>query len=103
MSTRRGFLLNGSSERQADNGQFTLPGFDVHYAPDLGLEPQHLELHLGVDLSRRAATGMAIWTFKARRDGVSGVELDAVEFNVDAVSDMAGAQRHVLWWTSRWL
>ena len=29
---------------------FTLPGAPLHYAPDLGLEPKHLDLEVSVDL-----------------------------------------------------
>ena len=38
------------------HGAFTLPGFGVHYAPDLTIEPSHLSW-LAVDLAQEGAVG----------------------------------------------
>ena len=77
------------------HGAFTLPGFGVHYAPDLTIEPSHLQLQLAVDLAQEGAVGQLTWTFDCRRDGERQIELDAVELNVEAVSGLDG---HELDW-----
>ncbi len=95
MTSYRRADIEGLSSGAQHGGDFTLPGYTLHYAPDLGLQPDHLELHLGVDLESRSATGMAIWTIDARRAGQRHLELDAVGFDVEDVRDADG---HALSW-----
>ena len=41
--------------RSAVGDGFTLPGTEASYAPDLSLEPIHLEVRLTIDLAAAAA------------------------------------------------
>ena len=83
--------LNAYEKTLSDgNGAFTLPGFQTHYAPNLTLEPTHLELHLAVDLDKRGAVGQLIWTVEARRSGETSLRLNAVEMQIESVSDLDG-------------
>ena len=90
MSSIRGGQLGQLGVSAAAVGEFTLPGYGTHYAPDLGLEPTHLELHLAVDLPKRTAVGEAIWTLAARRSNETQLILDAVEIQVEHVADVEG-------------
>ena len=91
----RGGQFDAMMQGEESGSQFTLPGFDVHYAPDLGLEPSLLDLHLAVDLPTRSAVGMCTWHIVARRDGESTIRFDAVEFEIETVVDVDG---HELSW-----
>ncbi len=75
---------------------FHLPSPERHYAPDLGLEPVHLDIALGFDLAGRQAAGAVTLTFEGRRADARSVTLDAVDFREVAVSDPDG---HALEWS----
>ncbi len=62
---------------QAD---FTSPGAEAHYPPDLGVEPFHLDIELRLDLEARAASGVVTIRVRGRRPGADALELDAVDF-----------------------
>lgn len=64
---------------------FTLPGAEAHYPPDLELEPLHLDIALGIDIPHRTAEGVVTSTIRAHRAGPTAVKLHAVDFeNVEA-------------------
>ncbi|MBN1944379.1 MAG: HEAT repeat domain-containing protein [Bradymonadales bacterium] len=71
---------------------FTLPGAEAQYPPDLELEPVHLELDLFVDLERRGVNGSVTTTVRARPSGPRSMVLDAVDFTDLALSDVQGKQ-----------
>ena len=70
-----------SQERHAclahRGGVFALPEGELHYAPDMALEPEHLALWLTLDLLGERAHGDVVHTFVARREGVSSGMLHA--------------------------
>ena len=75
---------------------FSLPHPERHYAPDLALEPVHLDIALGFDLAGRQAAGAVTTTFEARRAGARSVTLDATDFREVDVVDPDG---HALSWS----
>ncbi|MCP4869028.1 MAG: hypothetical protein GY898_09965 [Proteobacteria bacterium] len=75
---------------------FSLPHPERHYAPDLGLEPVHLDIALGFDLAGRQAAGAVTTTFEARRSDARSVTLDATDFREVDVVDPDG---HELSWS----
>ena len=82
--------LDHHANELSSGGDFALPGFNLHYAPDLGLEPTHLELRLCIELESRTATGQAVWHIDVRRDGANQLVLNALEFTVDDIKDLNG-------------
>ena len=72
------------------------PGFSTgasapHYAPDLPLEPVHLDVDLRFDLAARSAEGTVTTTVVARDEGARTLRLDAVSFTVASVEDPDGS------------
>jgi aminopeptidase N len=59
---------------------FTMPGAQAHYPPDLELEPVHLDIDLQVDVPGRTAHGTVTTHVKAARGGPSAIKLNAVDF-----------------------
>ena len=79
-------------EVRLGNRNFTLPGAEAHYAPDLALEPVHLELELHVDVEKKRLQGRAVHTLRARSEDVRRLELDAVDFLDVSVRDPDGGE-----------
>ena len=77
------------------HGDFTLPGAEPHYPPDLGIEPIHLDIDLQIDIDARSAAGAVTHTLIWRRAGARKLELDAVALQISAVEDLDG---HELRW-----
>ena len=73
-------LIGGADE-------FHLPSPERHYAPDLGLEPIHLDIALGFDLAGRQVAGAVTTTVEAHRAGERSLLLDAVDFHEVDVLD----------------
>lgn len=69
------------------HGDFTLPGAQAHYPPDLGLEPVHLDIDLFVDLAQQRAGGTVTLTITARRPQARTLKLHAVDFHHVRVVD----------------
>lgn len=69
---------------------FTIPGAEPHYPPDLGIEPRHLDISLAVDVPARTAAGTVVTTVRANRPGVRRLVLSAVDFEDLSVADEAG-------------
>lgn len=71
------------------------PGFSTgasapHYAPDLPLEPVHLDVDLRFEPGARSAEGTVTTTVVSRDEGARTLRLDAVSFLVSAVEDPDG-------------
>ncbi|MHC4861080.1 MAG: M1 family aminopeptidase, partial [Planctomycetota bacterium] len=71
-------------------GDFTIPGAESHYPPDLELEPKHLDITLAVDIDRRAAAGAVVTTVAANRAGARALELSACDLEDVEVTDEDG-------------
>ena len=69
-----------SISRVSADQAFHLPDPEPHYAPDLGLEPVHVDIALGFDLAGRQAAGAVTTTVRAHRDGLRSLTLNAVDF-----------------------
>ena len=74
---------------------FTLPGAEAHYPPDLEIEPIHLDIDLHVDIDARTAIGTVTHTLKWRRAGARSLALNAVALEDLALEDLDG---HELRW-----
>jgi len=70
--------------------KFNDPGIEEQYPPDLELEPVHLDIDLHFDLVNQTAGGRVITTVKARRQGPTGLTLNAVDFEDINVGDPDG-------------
>ncbi len=58
----------------------------THYPPDLSLEPTHLDIDLTVDPDTSTASGTVTTTVAARTEGVRSITLDAIDFEIEAVT-----------------
>ncbi len=76
--------------RHAHRSDFTMPGADVHYPPDLELEPIHLEIEYRFDLEAQTVDGSVTHTIRACRAGPTRLTLHAVGFLDVAATDPAG-------------
>lgn len=74
---------------------FTLPGAEAHWPPDLELDPVHLDLDARVDLEASSLEGVVTTTFEARRPGEAAVRLHAVALEGVEASDPDG--RSLAW------
>lgn len=83
------------AERRREFGDFTLPGAEKHYPPDLELEPIHLDIDLYVDLAAESCTGTVTVTVVARRDGPTSLRLHGVAFEN---TDVIAPDGHVIAW-----
>ncbi len=87
---RRGLCCKGA---HADG--FTIPGAVPSYAPDLALEPMHIEVRLRFDLEAHRAEGTVTQTVRCNRPGARRLCLDAVALDVASVDGTGGLQwRH---------
>jgi aminopeptidase N len=71
---------------------FTMPGAEAHYPPDIELEPVHLDIALRLDIPRYTAEGIVTSTIRAARKGPSKIKLHAVDFHEVDVRDAAGGK-----------
>ena len=80
---------------------FTLPGAEASYAPDLALEPTHIEVRLRFELKVRRAAGSVTTTVRANRAGARTLVLDAVALDDVAVEGASwrydGRKIHLDW------
>jgi aminopeptidase N len=77
------------------SSDFTMPGAERHYPPDLGIEPKHLDIRLFFDIDAHHASGKVIKTVVANRDGVTRLVLDAVDLQDLTV---AGSDGDEIYW-----
>jgi len=82
---RRHHLLFG-----ADAPGFATGAALPHYAPDLPLEPVHLDADLRFDRASRSAEGAVTTTVVARDEAARSLALDAVGLTLHAVEDPDG-------------
>jgi len=77
-------------ERAGRQGDFTLPGAQAHYPPDLSVEPFHLDVALHVAVRERRAEGVVTHALRARTAGRHTLVLHAVDLEAVRVSDPDG-------------
>ena len=75
---------------------FALPGATNRHAPDLALEPIHLELRLNLDLDDQSAQGNIVYTTRCRTAGRRSLKLNAVDLSQVTVQS---ADTHALTWS----
>ena len=64
---------------------FPLPGDKPRYPRDRQVEMKHARLDIRLDLDEKRVAGSVAHTFSPVNDGVSSLDLDAVELEIDAV------------------
>ncbi|MGQ0614835.1 MAG: M1 family aminopeptidase [Planctomycetaceae bacterium] len=74
---------------------FALPGAEPSYAPDLALQPIHIEVTLAFDPPAARAQGSVVTTLRGNRAGARALRLDAVDLAIEAV---ACPEKHALGW-----
>ncbi|MCA8944710.1 MAG: hypothetical protein KDB29_00635, partial [Planctomycetes bacterium] len=74
------------------SADFTMPGAEAHYPPDLELEPVHLDIALRVDVAKLTAEGGVTSTIRANRTGASKISLHAADFEDVDVRDADGGK-----------
>ena len=85
--------LQSALELQAlheERRPFSLPGDRPVWGRDRPIKVAHLKLELGFDIPRRAVHGIATTTFRPRVDGLREVAFDAIELEVESVTDDGG-------------
>lgn len=75
----------GGSGAGAAQRPFALPGDTPHYARDRLVDVQHIKLEMNIDPERKRIEGTAHTTFAPINDGVTHVEFDAVEMEIQDV------------------
>ena len=73
-------LHHRGCRRVAAQADFTLPGAQAHYPPDLSIEPIHLDIDLRVDVAEKRCAGTVTHTLEGRRQGARDLVLNAVDF-----------------------
>ncbi|MCH7699973.1 MAG: HEAT repeat domain-containing protein, partial [Chloroflexi bacterium] len=74
-----------SNAALAAQTEFALPGDEPHYARDRLVDVQHIKLDIEIDPEAKSIQGTARTTFRPINDGVSHVEFDAVEMEIEDV------------------
>ncbi|MCA9697800.1 MAG: hypothetical protein KC431_09775, partial [Myxococcales bacterium] len=77
---------------QGRAGDFSLPGAEAHYPPDLQIEPVHLDIDLRIDIDGRRADGTVTHTLRWRTAGADSLELHAVDMRDVDVCDPDGPE-----------
>ena len=64
------------------DGGFALPGDRPHYARDRVVDIRHVRLDIHLDLDQKRVRGSVAHSFSALNDGVTSIELDAVDLQI---------------------
>ncbi|MFQ5653192.1 MAG: M1 family aminopeptidase [Planctomycetota bacterium] len=80
----------GFACRMSRGDGFTTPGSEPSYAPDLALEPVHIEVRLLFDLEAATASGSVVTTVRSNRDDARSLRLDGVSLGDLSASDPYG-------------
>jgi aminopeptidase N len=65
---------------------FVPPGTDTHYTPDRPVGVTHVRLEVTLDLDAQSVRGRSELALAARRDGLTAVELNAVDMQIEEVT-----------------
>ncbi|MDA0301389.1 MAG: M1 family metallopeptidase, partial [Chloroflexi bacterium] len=69
---------------------FALPGDEAVWGRDRPFTVEHLRLELEPDVAHRSVRGVATTTFRPRNDGLREAVFDAIDLEVESVTDEAG-------------
>jgi aminopeptidase N len=70
--------------------EFASAQAESHYLPSLQAEPVHQTIKLKLDLTGKTAAGSVSTIFRAKKDGIRKVELDAFDLEITDVTDISG-------------
>lgn len=85
---------HGRCSHGAHAGEFTIGTPKPSYAPDLSLEPVHLDVDARFDLPNKTVTGRVTHTIKCNRAGARTLALNAVGFRDVAVGGEGVSHRY---------
>ena len=74
----------------ADRKPFALPGDTAVWGRDRPIDVEHLRLEFGFDLEQRRVDGIVTTTFRPRNDGLREAVFDAIELDIESVTDADG-------------
>ena len=86
-------MLSAATDRAA----FALPGDEPVWGRDRPFRVEHLRLALDLDVPQRGVRGVATTTFRPRNGGLREAVFDAIELEIESVTDEAG--RPLAWRT----
>ena len=82
----RAFCSSLAAERKS----FPLPGDEVHWPRDMTFSIRHIKLELELDVDNKLLKGVASHTFSPINDGLTSLELDAAELEIQSVATLDG-------------
>jgi aminopeptidase N len=85
--TCRGY---GEIEAGAADGLFPLPGDKPRYPRDRVVDIKHVRLDVSLDLDNKRIAGRVAHTFTPLNDGLTALDLDAVELVIGSVTSASG-------------
>ena len=83
---RRAYYSAEAAERKS----FPLPGDEVHWPRDMTFSIKHVKLELELDVDNELLKGVASHTFSPINDGLTSLELDAAELEIQSVTALDG-------------
>ncbi len=89
-------LKGGRAGASAPDGRhpFTLPGDRPVWGRDRPFAVEHIALEFSFNLARGELSGVATTTFRPRVDGLREAIFDAIELDVESVTDASGRALH---------
>ena len=83
---RRAYYSAEAAERKS----FPLPGDEVHWPRDMTFSIKHVKLELELDVDNELLKGVASHIFSPINDGLTSLELDAAELEIQSVTALDG-------------
>jgi aminopeptidase N len=80
----------GETEAGAADGLFPLPGDKPRYPRDRVVDIKHVRLEVTLDLDNKRISGRVSHTFTPLNDGLTSLDLDAVELEIGSVTSSDG-------------
>ncbi len=87
-------LLGLAQPRQPTERPFNLPGDTPHYPRDRTVDFLHTRIEVALDFENAALAGRVVHTVEPIIDGVTAVELDAVEMTIESVAVEGARAEH---------
>jgi aminopeptidase N len=84
--------LTVQTQLAADRRPFTLPGDKPVWGRDRPLKVDHQRIELSFDIPRGLVRGTTTTTFRPRADGLREAVFDAIELNIESVTDARGRE-----------
>jgi len=92
LEARLGCRGHGEQEVVAADGLFPLPGDKPKYPRDRVVDIKHVRLDISLDLDNKRIKGRVAHTFTPLNDGLTALELDAVELDIASIRNSSGTE-----------